>query len=64
MSGQSPDLSLANRLNAALIPARNAPNGSSYVYRDPVRSRLSSRYRLEVIRFDGSRTGVGEPKGR
>jgi hypothetical protein len=44
-----------SRLNAALVRARNAPGGSSYVYRDPVRSRIPLRYRLEVVRLDGSR---------
>ena len=51
------------RMNRALIPARGT-NGHGYVFRDRLRPTGSSRYWLETVHFDGSRTRHGPAKLR
>ena len=50
------------KLNAALIPARRAGSSAGYRYRylDRTASRLGYRYRLELVRLDGSRVWAGQ----
>ena len=47
------------RLNAALIPARGATAGASYVYRDRFSSVAPVRYRLQAVRLHSARTWLG-----
>ena len=50
------------KLNAALIPARRAGSSAGYRYRylDRTASRLGYRYRLELVRLDGTRVWAGQ----